>query len=70
MPNDELVVLLLLVADDPSETPIFDEVLADHEAAKDAGYEWHPHWRLEQSWAAFAEDEWLAEQEAEHYGNW
>lgn len=65
---DELLVLLLLVADDPSETPIFDEVLADHEAAKAAGLEWHPHWRLEADWRADA----YAEAEAAFYddGPW
>ena len=65
--HDELLVLLLLVAEDPSDTPIFDEVLADHEAAKDAGYEWHEHWRLQMS---FDESDALAEAEAEHFGLW
>ena len=45
------------------DTPVFEEVRADHEAAKAAGYTWHEHWRLEADWAADAE----AEREAAMY---
>ena len=55
---DYLFEMLLVVLREPEEpTPIFDQVYADHEAAKDAGYEWHPHWRLEAEWAELAEAE-------------
>jgi len=45
-------------------TPIYDDIVE----AREAGFtgEYHPHWRLEQAWAADA----LAEAEAEHFGAW
>jgi len=63
--EDLLVAVVLDDAD--ADTPIFDEVFADHEAAFDAGYVWHEHWRLQMS---FDESDAIAEAEAEHFGLW
>lgn len=71
---DEQIALIveLLIGNPwaPAEepTPIYDDIVA----AREAGFEgeYHVHWRLEQSWSDAAHDDWLAEQEAEHFGMW
>ncbi len=39
------------------DTPIFQEVRAEHEAAGEAGYVWHEHWRLQRDLDQAAEYE-------------